>query len=355
MEIGIDSFAALMPDAVTGKIPPPAERMANLIEEIALADRVGLDAFGIGEHHRAEFVDSAPAVILAAAAARTKTIRLHSAVTVLSAIDPVRLYEEMATLDLISNGRAEIVVGRGSFTDAFPLFGLRLADYDALFVEKLNLLLQLREQNHVQWSGKFRSALSGQGVFPRSYQPMLPIWIGVGGTPESFVRAGTLGLPLMVAIIGGRFERFRPLVDLYRAAGAKAGHPPEQLRVGIHAMGFVADTTEAAKDAMFPGWIHMFTKLGSERRWPNASRAQFDAFAEPGGAFLVGDSATVAAKVLAMSDVLGGVARISFQKSVVSGNHQAMKRSIELLGTAVAPIIRSGASELHSSIRQRSV
>jgi probable LLM family oxidoreductase len=344
MDIAIDSFAALMPDSETGNVPPPAERMAYLLEEIEAADRAGLDAFGVGEHHRAEFLDASPAVILAAGAARTRRIRLHSAVSVLSAADPVRVFEDFATLDLISQGRAEIVAGRGSFVDAFPLFGFALEDYDALFAEKLDLLLQLRAGNGISWSGRFRPPLRGQGVFPRPLQPELPIWVGVGGTPESFVRAGVLGLPLMVAIIGGTFARFRPLVDLYREAGRKAGHPRERLKVGIHAMGFVADTTTAARDQFFAGWHYMFTQLGSERGWRDPSRAQFDALAGDGGAFLVGDPQLVAAKMLAASDALGGLARISFQMSPASGNRTAMLRSIELLGTQVAPIVRAASA-----------
>src|SRR5262245_25810227 len=253
MDIGIDSFAALLPGSSAATPPSPADRIASLLDEVEIADRVGLDVFGVGEHHRSEFLDSAPAVILAAAAARTQSIRLTSAVTVLSAADPVRVFQEFATLDLIARGRAEIVVGRGSFVEAYPLFGLRLEDYDALFAEKLDLLLKLRGSTEVRWSGRFRPPLTGQGVHPRPHQQQLPIWVGVGGTPQSFARTGALGLPLMVAIIGGAFERFRPLGDLYREAGRRAGHRPEDLRVGIHAMGFVADTTAEAKDVFFPG------------------------------------------------------------------------------------------------------
>jgi probable LLM family oxidoreductase len=343
IEIGVDSFAALMPNPRTGQVPSPAERMTNLLEEIEAADRVGLDAFGVGEHHRSDFIDAAPPVILAAGAARTQTIRLNSAVTVLSAADPVRVFQEFATLDLISGGRAEIVAGRGSFIDAFPLFGFDLRDYDALFVEKLGLLLELNMKNPVHWKGRFRPALTGQGVFPRPAQPHLPIWLGVGGTPESFVRAGTLGLPLMVAIIGGSFRRFRPLVDLYREAGRSAGHAPSSLRVGVHAMGFVADTTGEARDALYPGWAYMFSELGKDRGPMDVSRRHFDALCEPGGAFLVGDPATVAAKILETSEALGGVSRFTFQMSAASGDHAAMTRSIELLGTAVAPSVRHGS------------
>lgn len=338
MEIGVDSFAAIMPAAETLSA---ADRLANLLEEIEIADRAGLDVFGIGEHHRPEFLDSAPAVILAAAAARAKTIRLTSAVTVLSAADPVRVFQEFATLDLISKGRAELVIGRGSFGEAYPLFGMRFEDYDALFAEKAELLLQIRESTNVNWSGRFRPALSGQGIYPRPYQEVLPIWIGVGGTPKSFVRAGDLGLPLMVAIIGGEFRRFRPLVDLYRQAYERAGHPPEHMRVGIHAMGFVAETTAEAKDTFFPGWARMFTDIGRERGWSPVSRAQFEAMCGPGGAFLIGDPATVANKIVEASTALGGVDRFTFQMSSASAESIAMRKSIELLGTDVAPAVRT--------------
>src|SRR5271163_3838672 len=243
MQIGIDSFAALVPDPITGHIVTAQQRIAHLLEEIELADAVGLDVFGLGEHHRSEYLDSAPAVILAAAAARTTKIRLTSAVTVLSAADPVRVFQEFATLDLISGGRAEIVAGRGSFIESFPLFGLKLEDYDDLFAEKLDLLLALRENTHVQWSGKHRAPLTGQGVYPRPLQNPLPIWLGVGGTPQSFIRAGILGLPLMVAIIGGEPHRFRPLVDLYREAAQQAGFSPKEMRVGVHMPGYVASST----------------------------------------------------------------------------------------------------------------
>ncbi|MER9140922.1 LLM class flavin-dependent oxidoreductase [Mesorhizobium sp. M0830] len=341
MEIGIDSFAAILPDPTTGALPSATDRMADLLDEVEVADRAGLDVFGIGEHHRAEFLDSAPAIILAAAAARTSQIRLTSAVTVLSAADPVRIFQEFATLDLIAGGRAEIVVGRGSFGEAYPLFGADPRDYDELFAEKLDLLLKLNETTYPIWKGRFRAALEGQGVYPRPHQPRLPLWIGVGGTPQSFARAGTLGLPLMVAIIGGTFERFRPLVDLYREAGTSAGHSPDKLKVGVHAMGFVGETNTAAREAFFPGWAHLTGRIGRERGWPPPSRQQFDAMVGPEGAFLIGDSATVAAKMLQASEVLGGVSRITFQMSTASLETAAMKRSIELLGTEVAPIVRA--------------
>ncbi len=345
MQIGIDSFAAAISDPATGETLTPSERLRRLIEEIEFADKVGLDVFGIGEHHRPEFLDSAPPIILAAAAARTKNIRLTSAVTVLSAADPVRVFQEFATLDLISQGRAEIIVGRGSFGEAYPLFGFSFEDYDDLFVEKLDLLLKLNASTQVTWSGRFRPSLKGQGVYPRPLQQKLPIWVGVGGTPESFIRAGTLGLPLMVAIIGGEFRRFRPLVDLYREAGRQAGHSAEKLKVGLHAIGFVAETAQQAKDVFFPGWLAMFGTIGRERGWSAPSRAQFDAMTGPHGAYLIGDPAYVAEKMLKASEALGGVSRITFQMSVAALDHRVMVRAIELLGTEVAPRVRAATAQ----------
>jgi probable LLM family oxidoreductase len=307
---------------------------------ITLADKVGLDVFGVGEHHRSEFVDSAPVVILAAAATRTQKIRLTSAVTVLSAADPVRVFQEFATLDLISKGRAEIVAGRGSSIEAFPLFGFDLNDYDSLFAEKLDLLLKIRENTRVHWSGKYRPPLTGQAVYPRPLQDPFPIWVGVGGTPASFVRAGTLGLPLMVAIIGGEPKRFRPLIDLYRDAGRRAGHPEEKLLVGLHAIGFLGNTTKEAADDFYPGYAHTFTEIGKERGWPPATRAQFDALRGATGALLIGDAETVARKVRYVNQVLGGLSRFTFQMGVSALPHDKMLRSIEILGTQVAPKVR---------------
>jgi probable LLM family oxidoreductase len=340
MQIGVDSFAAVISDPATGLTLSPVERMQNLLEEIELADKIGLDVFGIGEHDRAEFLDSAPAVILGAAATRTKSIRLTSAVTVLSASDPVRVFQEFATLDLISHGRAEIVAGRGSFVDAYPLFGLRLEDYDSLFAEKLDLLLKIREKTHVHWFGKHRAPLNGEAIYPRPLQNPLPIWIGVGGTPSSFARAGVLGLPLMVAIIGGEPRRFRPLIDLYREVGRRAGHPAEKLIVGLHSVGFLGDTTQQAADDFFPGYAHTFTKIGKERGWPPATRAQFDAVRGPTGALLIGDAETVAEKIMYVNEALGGISRLTFQMGVSTLPHEKMLRSIEILGSRVAPIIR---------------
>src|ERR1700732_2088031 len=340
MEIGVDSFAAAISDPVTGSTIEPVDRMEQLLDEIVFADKVGLDVFGIGEHHREEFLDSAPAIILAAAASRTTNIRLTSAVTVLSAADPVRVFQEFATLDLISHGRAEIVAGRGSFVEAYPLFGLRLQDYDSLFSEKLDLLLKIRENTHVHWSGKHRAPLTGQAVYPRPLQNPLPIWIGVGGTPASFARAGMLGLPLMVAIIGGEPKRFRPLVDLYREAGRRAGYSAEKLIVGLHSIGFLGDTTKQAADDFYPGYAHTFTEIGKERGWPPTTRAQFDAVRGPTGALLIGDAETVAEKILYVNDALGGISRITFQMGVSTLPHQKMLRAIEILGTSVVPILR---------------
>ena len=340
MQLGIDSFVSTVTDPTTGVDVTPVQRVQHLLEEVERADRVGLDSYGIGEHHRPEYMDSAPAVLLAAAAARTTQIRLNSAVTVLSAADPVRVFQEFATLDLVSQGRIDLVVGRGSFTEAFPLFGLDLADYDELFAEKLELLLAIRASERVTWSGRHRAPLNGQGVYPRPLQDPLPIWVGVGGTPQSFVRAGLLGLPLMVAIIGGQPARFRPLVDLYREAGQRAGHPAEQLKVGLHCFGFVGDTDQAAADAFYPGWAQMFAKIGRERGFGPPVRSQYDAMLEPDGAFLIGSASTVADKVLRISHDLGGVDRLALQMTNVRLAHEDLLHGIELLGTEVAPRVR---------------
>ena len=348
MQIGVDSFAAAgLADEMGGAVEASVS-LRNLIEEIEHADRVGLDVFGIGEHHRQDFLDSAPTVILGAAAARTQRIRLTSAVTVLSAADPVRVFQNFATLDLLSQGRAEMVVGRGSFVEAFPLFGLRLEEYDSLFTENLDLLLTIRDNEHVHWSGKHRAALTGQGVYPRPLQNPLPIWLGVGGTPESFARAGALGLPLMVAIIGGETHRFRPLVDLYREYGRKAGHPSERLKVGVHALGYVAATTQAAIDDFYPGYARAFTEVGKERGWPPVTRGQFDALRSPRGALLVGNPEEVAEKVVRQSEALGGISRISFQMSVAGLPHRKLLDAIGLLGSRVKPAI---LAELNGAVR----
>ncbi len=339
MQIGIDSFVAMLPDERTGHVPSPAERMHQLLAEIETADQAGIDVFGVGEHQRKEFLDSSTAILLAAAAARTKNIRLTSSVTVLGAADPVRVFQDYAAIDLVSKGRAEIIVGRGAFHEAFPLFGVQNEDQDALFAEKLDLLLRLRQNNHLHWQGRFRPALSGQGVFPRPFQDELPIWLGVGGTRQSFLRAGRLGLPLMLAIIGGSIDAFRPLVALYRQAGREAGHAPDKLKVGIHIKGFVADTDTAARDAFFPGWHHTLATIGAERGWAAPPRAQFDAMCGTSGPFLIGNPITVAAKMAAVDTALGGLARITFEMSPASPKIPAMQRSIQLLGTEVAPLL----------------
>jgi len=338
MEIGIDSFAAKFSNT-TGVPVDNKAAMAELLQRIEHADKVGLDIFGIGEHHRKDFLDSAPALILAAAAARTKQIRLTSAVTVLSAADPVRAFQSFATLDLISQGRAEMVVGRGSFIDAFPLFGYDLDDYDELFTEKLGLLLTIRDNEFVNWSGKFRPALHNQPVYPRPLQERLPIWLGVGGTPQSFIRAGKLGLPLMVAVIGGETHQFRPLIDLYREAGKKAGHSPEQLKVGLHSLGYVANTTQEAIEEFYPGYAEGMTKIGKERGWAPMTRGRFEAQTGIKGALVVGSPEEVAQKILHHSDALSGISRFTFQMDSASLPHEKLMHAIELIGTRVSPLV----------------
>ena len=342
MEIGIDSFAAAYDEASLAL--SGADRLRDLVEQIVHADEVGLDVFGIGEHHRKDYLDSAPAVILAAAATRTKRIRLTSAVTVLSSADPVRVFQNFATLDLLSRGRAEIVAGRGSFVDSFPLFGLDLEDYDSLFAENLDLLLKIRENEHVEWSGKHRAPLTGQGVYPRPLQDRLPVWLGVGGSPQSFVRAGELGLPLMVAIIGGETRRFRPLVDLYREAGARAGHAEDQLKVGMHSLGYVAETSREAADDFFPGYARAFASVAEERGFRAPTRGQFEAQLGSTGALLVGDPDEVVEKVIRHSEALGGLSRVTFQMNVASLPHAKLMQAIDLLGARVAPALRRAFS-----------
>jgi len=338
MEIGIDSFAAKF-TGNNNNAKDDAVAMAQLLERIEQADKAGLDVFGVGEHHRRGFLDSAPSLILAAAAARTKRIRLTSAVTVLSSADPVRVFQQFATLDLISGGRAEMVVGRGSFTDAFPLFGFNLNDYDELFAEKLELLLNIRKNEFVTWSGKFRPALKHQPIYPRPLQDQLPVWLGVGGTPESFVRAGMLGLPLMVAIIGGETHRFRPLIDLYRKAGKQAGYSEDQLPVGLHSLGYVGSTAEQAINDFYPGYAASMTKIGKERGWPPMTRGRFEAQAGDTGALLVGSPEDVAKKIIRHSEALGGISRLSFQMDSAELDHEKLMQSIELIGTRIRPLV----------------
>jgi probable LLM family oxidoreductase len=343
MEIGIDSFASALSQDVPNSGIENVGAMARLLERIELADQAGLAVFGIGEHHRKEFLDAAPSMILAAAATRTKNIRLTSAVTVLSAADPVRVFQNFATLDLISNGRAEIVAGRGSFVESFPLFGFKLEDYDALFAEKLDLLLKIRDNEKITWAGKFRAPLQNQAIYPRPVQPKLPIWLGVGGTPESFARAGTLGLPLMVAIIGGETHRFRPLIDLYRKAGAAAGHQPGDLKVGLHSLGYVGETTQQANDEFFPGYAQAFTKIGRERGWPPVTRPHYDSQTGPTGALIVGSPNEVAEKILRHSEALGGVSRVTFQMDNAALSQEKLLKSIDLIGKSVIPQIIAGS------------
>ena len=339
MEIGIDSFAAATLSEDKERAINSDRSLGELLDRMVYADEVGLDVFGIGQHFRQEFLDAAPTIILAAAAARTKRIRLTSAVTVLSAADPVKVFQEFATLDLISQGRAEMVVGRGSFTESFPLFGFKLEDYDALFAEKLDLLLQIRENEFVNWSGQFRPALHNQAIYPRPLQDPLPIWLGVGGTPASFARAGMLGLPLMVAVIGGETHRFRPLVDLYRQAGAQAGCAPEELKVGLHSLGFVGNSTEEAVESYYPGYAETFTRIGRERGWPPVTRARFDAQNGPSGALLVGGPEEIAQKIKRHSAALGGISRFTFQMDNANMSHEQLMQSIELIGTRVSPLV----------------
>lgn len=337
MEIGIDSFASAM---YGNKALSSVDAMEQLLSRITLADQAGLDVFGIGEHHKKEFLDSATEVILAAAAATTKRIRLGSAVSVLSAADPVRVYQSYATLDIISKGRAEIIAGRGSSIEAYPLFGFDLDDYDALFKEKLDLLLKIRAKEFVTWSGQFRPALNNLPVYPRAIQDPLPIWIGVGGTPASFARAGSLGLPLMVAIIGGETHRFRPLVDLYRESGMKAGFKADQLKVGLHSPGFVGETTEQAIATYYPGYKELWTKAGLERGWPPVTRESFDRLIGPKGALVVGGPEEVAEKLLRHSEALGGVDRFTFQMDNAGLSHIQLSKAIELIGGKVIPLVK---------------
>jgi probable LLM family oxidoreductase len=339
MELGVYTFADVMADAQTGEKISVEQRLRDLMEEIELADQVGLDVFGLGEHHRPEYAVSAPAVVLAAAAARTKKIRLTSAVTVLSSDDPVRVFQNFATVDLLSGGRAEIMAGRGSFIESFPLFGYDLDDYDELFEEKLELLLKLRAEEHVTWSGKCRPALDGQGVYPRPVQQPLPVWIAVGGTPASVVRAGTLGLPMALAIIGGEPARFAPLVNLYREAARRAGHDETKLPVSINSHGFMADTSQQAGDIVYPSYAAMMNKIGRERGWSPLSRSAFEASRSPRGALLVGNAEEVIEKILVQHKIFGHQ-RFLMQASMGSIGHRDIMHAIELLGTKVAPVVR---------------
>jgi probable LLM family oxidoreductase len=339
MEIGIYTFGEMTVDPSTGIRISARDRIRNLMEEIELADQVGLDIFAIGEHHRPDFAISSPQIILAAAAERTTNIKLSSAVTVLSSDDPVRVFQDFATVDLLSNGRAEIMAGRGSFIESFPLFGYDLEDYDALFSEKLELLIKLNDSEQVSWKGKFRPSIPNRGVYPRPFQEKLPIWVAVGGTPESVVRAATLRLPMLIAIIGGQPERFVPLTDLYRNAAREAGHVPDKLSVGIGSHGFIADDSKQAADDFYPPFADVMTRIGRERGWPPMNRAQYDMMCTPKGALFVGSPQQVIDKILYQHELFGH-SRFLLQMSVGTMPHKKLMHAIELYGTIVAPAIR---------------
>lgn len=339
MEIGIYSFAEAAIDAATGRQMNPAKRLKHLIEEIELADQVGLDVFGVGEHHRPDYAVSSPATILAAAAVRTTKIRLTSAVTVLSSEDPVRVFQQYSTIDLLSNGRVEIMAGRGSFIESFPLFGYDLQEYDSLFSEKLELLLKLRTEERLSWSGKHRAPLEDQAVYPRPIQNPLPVWIAVGGTPESVMRAATLGLPLAIAIIGGQPARFAPIVALYRETAINAGHDPVTLQISINSHGFIADTTAEAIALAYPPYVETMGRLGRERGWPPPTRQHFESERSPKGAMLVGDPQEIIDKILYEHELFGNT-RFMIQFTLGPMPHDKVLRCIELYGTKVAPAVR---------------
>ncbi|MFJ8266024.1 LLM class flavin-dependent oxidoreductase [Peribacillus asahii] len=343
MEIGISTFVETTPDVKTGEVISHAQRIREVVEEIVLADEVGLDVFGVGEHHRKDYAASSPAVVLAAAASQTKRIRLTSAVTVLSSADPVRVFQDFATVDAISNGRAEIMAGRGSFIESFPLFGYDLNDYNELFEEKLELLLKIRESEKVTWRGGHRPAIQNLGVYPRPVQNPLPVWIGSGGNSESVVRAGLLGLPLVLAIIGGRPIQFEPLVRLYKKAAARAGHDVSKLSVASHSHGFVAENTEVAADKFFPSTQQAMNVLGRERGWGPYTRATFDAARSLEGALYVGDPQTVADKIIYLRKNVG-ITRFMLHVPVGTMPHEDVMRAIELLGKEVAPRVREEVS-----------
>ncbi|MCA1404823.1 LLM class flavin-dependent oxidoreductase [Ensifer sp. IC3342] len=343
MELGLYTFADVDPNAID-KGAEGWRRLANLLEEIELADQVGLDVFGLGEHHRPDYAASAPAVILAAAASRTSRIRLSSAVTVLSSDDPVRVFQQFSTLDLLSNGRAEIMAGRGSFIESFPLFGQSLDDYDQLFSEKLDLLLAIRESEKVTWSGDLRPPIEDRGVYPRPLQDPLPLWIAVGGTPQSVARAGALGLPMALAIIGGEPRRFAPLFDLYREAARRAGQDVAKLKTSINVHGFIADTTEKAADQFYGPQAEVMNRIGRERGWGPTNRAHFDQARSPTGNLFLGDPETVAEKIVAHQKLFRND-RFLLQMAIGPMPHDQIMRSIELYGTKVAPRVREMLAE----------
>lgn len=344
MELGLYTFADVNPDPAIAKGPEGARRLKELLEEIELADQVGLDVFGLGEHHRPDYAASAPAVILAAAAARTKRIRLTSAVSVLSSDDPIRVFQQYSTLDLLSEGRAELMVGRGSFIESFPLFGYDLGDYDMLFTEKLDMLLKIRESETLTWSGETRRPVNGLGIYPRPLQEKLPVWIAVGGTPQSVARAGYLGIPLAIAIIGGEPRRFQPLFDLYREAGAKGGHDPATLKCSINVHGFVADTTEQAADTYYGPHTEVMNRIGRERGWGPSGRREYDAQRGPHGAYFIGDPESMAEKIVAHHRLFRND-RFLLQMAIGPMQHRDILRGIELFGTKVAPLVRKELTE----------
>jgi probable LLM family oxidoreductase len=342
MEIGIDSFASTVVSTNDNDNLDHQTTINQLLVRIKKADEVGLDVFGIGEHYRKEFADAASPIILAAAAQCTQNIKLTSAVSVLSVVDQVRLFQQFATIDLLSNGRVEIVVGRGSSIEGFPLFGFKLEEYDQIFAEKLDLLLKISANETITWQGKYRAALIDQSIYPRPLQEKMPIWLGVGGTPASFKRAGTLGMPLMVAIIGGEVHRFRPLIDMYREAGIKAGYAIEELKVGIHVPGYIAENVELAKGEYFPGYQAIWTKMGKERGWPPVTHAQFEHYSSIHGALFVGSAESIAEKILHHNKTLGGINRLTFQMDMASLGQEKLLRSIELIGGVMKPLLDNG-------------
>ena len=339
MELGIYTFADKTPDPATGKTISAQQRLSDLMEEIVLAEQVGLDVFAIGEHHRPDFVVSSPAVVLAAAAIKTNTIKLSSAVTVLSSDDPVRVFQDFATVDLLSKGRAEIMAGRGSFIESFPLFGYDLNDYDELFEEKLQLLVQLNENEIVNWKGKHRASIHNLGVYPRPFQSRLPIWIAIGGTAQSVIRAGTMGLPMALAIIGGEPKQFVLHIKLYRDTWVKSGHDIKDLQLGINSHVYIADNSQQAADEFYPSYASVMTKIGKERGWSPMNRTQFEAMRSKQGSLLVGSPEEVTDKILYEHELFGNT-RFLAQMSVGSMPHAQTMRSIELFGTKVAPVIR---------------
>lgn len=350
MELGIYSFVELTTDRHTGTAITATQRFRNLIEEIELADQVGLDVFGIGEHHRPDYLVSSPAVVLAAAAMRTKSIRLTSAVTVLSSDDPVRVYQDFATVDQLSGGRAEIMAGRGSFIESFPLFGYDLEDYDELFEEKLRMLLKIRESEKITWEGKHRPAIDNLGIYPRAVQELLPVWIAVGGTPQSVVRAAVLGLPMALAIIGGTPDRFAPFVQLYRNTLKNIGKNPAEYPVSINSHGFIAEDSQQAMNEYYPPYADTMGRIGRERGWPPPSREQFDHECSPYGALFVGSPQQVIDKIMYEYELFKHN-RFLLQISVGTLPHDRMMKAIELYGTKVAPVVRKNIKKYRGSYR----